>query len=425
MDHISNAQCQLSQHLRLFILHYRDAVMEYLESQASVDAIMQLSTMIAKTIQAGGCIYICGNGGSHAIVRQFESSLVEMLANAPYPVRLRWGIDFHASQAIVRRYGYDQIFRQLLRREHAGASDLVLLVSGSGNSTNLLVAAEHCRNHGIPCVGMAAFHGGQLCEPGTVSLPIAVDIDDQQIGEDVVQSILQICTWYTSARLHGAECQLGDIKHQYLRLLNTGYEQLDARLLTTIGRAISEAYLNERRVYVLAPEGGGVSLSAEHVAHNLNWDAVYEVRKPPARYLTSTPSGCDFSGIGNDRFLAGVVSCQQLSMACAEDVLLVFAVNADEAAVQETIAYGRNRGMRIFLLTGKSSHSGVQQVIFNIDNRSVVADLCQTAGHMLGRVVRLTLKIHEDSIAAHDDILSYLVNDDLAQRRLLHVVDGV
>ena len=425
MRYLADTLYPLSQQLRHFIRHYRETVTNYLNSQISLNTLSQLSTMIAKTIRAGGNIYICGNGGSHAIVRQFESSLLEALADSPHPVRLRWGVDFHASQAIVRRHGYDQIFKQLLSQEQAGPRDLALLVSGSGNSTNLMVAAAYCREHAIPSVGMAAFHGGQLCEPGVVDLPIAVDIDDQQIGEDVVQSLLQISAWHSAALLHGKDRKLADIKKYYLNMLDAGYEQLDPELLTTIGAAVSDAYLNGRRVYVLAPEGGGVSLSAEHVAHNLNWDAVYEIRTPPPRYLTSTPSGCDFSGIGNDRFLAGVVSCQQLSVAAPNDVLIVFAVDAFEPAVQETITYGHSRRMQIFRFSGKGPKHNESQLSFEVGNRSVVADLCQTAGHMLGRVVRLSLKMHEDGALPHADLLSYLVNDDLAQRRLLHVVDGV
>ncbi len=425
MLNLSHALCPLSQQLRHFVRHYRHTVSDYLDSQISLEALTRLSEMLTKTIRTGGSLYVFGNGGSHAIARQFESSLLEQLADSSYPVRVRWGIDFHASQAIVRRHGYDQIFRQLLCQEQAGAKDLVLLISGSGNSTNVLVAAAYCRKHGIPVAGLAAFHGGQLCEPDTVDLAVAVDIDDQQIGEDVVQSLLQITAWHAAAHLRGNATGFEQLKQQYLDLLNTGYDQLDAELLTTIGTTISDAYLHGRRVYVLAPEGGSVSLSAEHVAHNLNWDAVYEVQTPPSRYLTSTPSGCDFSGIGNDRFLEGVVSCQQLSVAAPLDVLVVFAVNSHEPAVQQTIAYARKQRMRIFCLAGRHSPHAEDQITFNIDHHSVVADLCQTAGHMLGRIVRLTLKMHEDGVAPHDDLLAYLVNDDLAQRRLLHVVDGV
>jgi D-sedoheptulose 7-phosphate isomerase len=425
MTYLSNAQCSLSQQLRHFVQHYRNTVSDYLDSQISLPALSQLSAMITNTIRAGGCIYVFGNGGSHAIARQFESSLLDTLSESPHPVRLRWGVDFHTSQAIVCRHGYDQIFKQLLAQEHAGAKDLVLLISGSGNSTNLLVAAAHCRKHGIPTVGMAAFHGGQLCEMDTVDLPIAVDVDDQQIGEDIVQSLLQITAWYTAILLREDKSELTQLQRQYLNLLNTGYDQLDAELLTTIGTTISDAYLHGRRVYVLAPEGGGVSLSAEHVAHNLNWDAVYEIRTPPSRYLTSTPSGCDFSGIGNDRFLDGVVSCQQLSVAAPGDVLIIFAVDTREPAVQQTIAYAHTRRMCSFCLAGNNAQPKEDQITFNVSNHSVVADLCQTAGHMLGRVVRLSLKMHEDGVAPHDDLLAYLVNDDLAQRRLLHVVDGI
>jgi hypothetical protein len=81
--------------------------------------------------------------------------------------------------------------------------------------------------------------------------------------------------------------------------------------------------------------------------------------------------------------------------------------------------------MELFCIAGDGQNHGNCNMMFNVDHRSVVADLCQTAGHMLGRIVRLTLKIHEDGSAPYDDLLSYLVEDDLAQRRLLHVVDGI
>lgn len=415
----------LAQHLACFIRHYRDTVINHLDSKSSLQDISWLSDLLVKTIRARGTIYICGNGGSHAIGRQLESSLLDELTTTDFPARIRWGIDFHTSQAIVCRHGYDYIFSQLLSREHAGPGDLVILISGSGNSSNLIVAAEHCREKNIPVAGLAAFHGGKLCNEDVVNLPIAVDVDDQQIGEDVIQSLLQICARYTAVILKGDNKTLNKISDEHRDYLQSGYARLDADLLTMMGSKVSEAYHQGRRVYVLAPEGGGVSLSAEHVAHNLNWDAVYEVREPPFRYLTSTPSGCDYSGIGNDRFLSGVVSCQQLSMASEDDVLIIFAINGREKAVQETVNFALERNMQVFRFMGKGSELSENDQLFDVESRSAVADLCQSAGHMLGRVVRLTLKMIENDAPADNELLSYLVDDDLAQRRLLHVVNGV
>jgi len=414
----------LSMQLSNFIQHYRDTVISQLATTQFMQSVSGLTQMITRTIRAHGSIYVFGNGGSHAIARQFESSMIEELAGGTHPVRIRWGVDFHASQSIVRRHGYEHIFKQLLCQEHTGPNDLVLLVSGSGNSTNLMVAAEYCRQRGIPCAGLAAFSGGQLCDPGVVDLPISIPVADQQIGEDVVQSLLQISAWYSAELLHSTGLGLESITQRYMEMLDSGFARLDPYFLISVGTTVSNAYLHDRRVYVLAPEGGGVSLSAEHVAHNLNWDAVYQVQTPPRRYLTSTPSGCDFSGIGNDRFLAGVVSCQQISVAAPGDVLIVFAVDAGEPAVRETLNYGKKHGMRLFGFSGIGTTSDDTQRVFGVRNRAVVADLCQAAGHMLGRVVRLTLKTIEDG-AAPDDLLAYLVNDDLAQRRLLHVIDGL
>lgn len=126
--------------------------------------IEQLGKKAVEVLQSGGTIFFCGNGGSAADSQHLAAELVgryERERDALPAVALT--VDTSALTAIGNDYGFEDVFhRQLLGLGKAG--DLLVAISTSGNSPNVLKAVETARRKGMFTVGLAGKEGGKLAE---------------------------------------------------------------------------------------------------------------------------------------------------------------------------------------------------------------------------------------------------------------------
>src|SRR6185437_3324196 len=149
-----------------------------------------LSALIEDAYHAGRFVFICGNGGSGAnashlcedlakgTLRDFEHQkrLKVLSLTDNTPAILAWGNDA----------GYDRIFVEQLKNL-ATAGDVLLAISGSGNSPNVLKAVEWANGQGLTTVGITGFGGGELRSLARHSLHVAVD--DMGIVESLHQVV--------------------------------------------------------------------------------------------------------------------------------------------------------------------------------------------------------------------------------------------
>ena len=136
----------------------------FAEDVAARDTMIDMATDIVTAMQAGGKLMICGNGGSAAdsqhIAGEFISRL--MFDHAPLPA-IALTVDTSAITATGNEYGYEHIFtRQVIGLGRAG--DVLLGISTSGNSPNVLAALAEARARGIVTHGFAGGGGGRMVE---------------------------------------------------------------------------------------------------------------------------------------------------------------------------------------------------------------------------------------------------------------------
>ncbi len=118
-------------------------------------------------------IFICGNGGSASIASQM---VVDIVKGASFGKRSRFKmIGLTDSIATITAYandeGYETVFVEPLRN-FAQAGDLLIGISGSGNSENVLRAIEYANEIGCRTIGLTTGEGGRLRE--LVELPLLV-----------------------------------------------------------------------------------------------------------------------------------------------------------------------------------------------------------------------------------------------------------
>lgn len=133
-----------------------------LSDKAFIAHIQQAADMIIDSLRNGGKIHFCGNGGSAADAQHLAAELSSRFYFDRPPLNAE-ALHCNTSYltAVGNDYGYDQVFARLLRGTgHKG--DVLVGISTSGNSKNILQAYEVCREKGIMIISLTGSTGGKM-----------------------------------------------------------------------------------------------------------------------------------------------------------------------------------------------------------------------------------------------------------------------
>lgn len=170
--------------------------------------IVQMADLIYEAWQNEQFVYICGNGGSGTTATHMsedlgKSSLRECDLKDESKKRLKvmsltdnlgWIL------AVGNDLGYDQIFVQQLMN-YGRAGDLLVAISGSGNSPNILAAVDWANRHGLKTFGLTGFGGGKLKQMAQSGLH--VPLDDMGMVESVHLALFHFVLNDVFARING------------------------------------------------------------------------------------------------------------------------------------------------------------------------------------------------------------------------------
>ncbi len=140
-------------------------------------------------------IFSIGNGGSHAISDHLSCDFVKG-AYKDEAKRLKvipLGSLTSLHSAAANDFGHDNAFLQQLRFL-ANSDSLLIAISSSGNSKNILNAVNYHKSKGGICIGMSGFDGGKLKEESDISLH--VHSSNYGIIEDAHQALMHILAQY-------------------------------------------------------------------------------------------------------------------------------------------------------------------------------------------------------------------------------------
>ncbi len=135
--------------------------------------------MMRGTVQGGGTLFFCGNGGSAADAQHLATEYVVRYARTrrAYPA-VALTTDTSLLTAAGNDLGFDEIFaRQVEALARPG--DLLVIHSTSGNSANVLRAAEAAHTRGVPVLAFTAGTGGRLAAVADHSVIVPVDRTDR------------------------------------------------------------------------------------------------------------------------------------------------------------------------------------------------------------------------------------------------------
>lgn len=177
-----------------YIAAYRD---EIARAWASVDlaAFDRAAALLDDAIRTRRTVYACGNGGSAATSGHL---LCDFLKGIQTDTTLRPKVVSLASHlelitAIANDIDYAEVFAYQLRTL-AEPGDVLMTISASGNSENIVRAVDWARGHGVKSIAMTGFSGGR--SKALADVVLHVSAENYGVVEDIHQSMMHCFAQY-------------------------------------------------------------------------------------------------------------------------------------------------------------------------------------------------------------------------------------
>ena len=169
---------------------YNAEISAYLEQEIrtiqnlDIEQINRALNLLLEVFEKGNTVYIFGNGGSSATASHYQNDF-----NKGFSEHTEKKFNFlclndnvATVMAVANDIGFEEVFRFQLRG-HIKPDDLVVAISGSGNSRNVINAVEYAKGQGCKVIGLTGFDGGML--KGLSDVSLHAPVNSMQITEDI------------------------------------------------------------------------------------------------------------------------------------------------------------------------------------------------------------------------------------------------
>jgi D-sedoheptulose 7-phosphate isomerase len=150
----------------------------FLSDSEQIKRCTQFSALLLSTLRGGGNLFSCGNGGSHCDAMHFAEEFTGRYRKDRKPIgALALGNPSHVT-CVSNDYGFEHVFS----RELAGlarSGDLLLGLSTSGNSKNVILAFEQARSMGVKTVALLGRDGGKLKNMADLAIIVPAETSDR------------------------------------------------------------------------------------------------------------------------------------------------------------------------------------------------------------------------------------------------------
>ncbi len=147
----------------------RIALQALISNEATLHTIAAAGQLLADTFAAGGRAYSCGNGGSMCDAMHFAEELTGRFRDDRPPYAAMAIADASHLSCVGNDYGYEQVFARFIEA-HGRAGDVLLAISTSGTSKNVVAAVDAAHRCGMKVIGLT----GRAETPVAKSADIAI-----------------------------------------------------------------------------------------------------------------------------------------------------------------------------------------------------------------------------------------------------------
>lgn len=185
-------------------------------AKVDLDAVMKLTELLLEARDKENTIFICGNGGSAATASHVTG---DFLKGISYQLDKRFRVlclsdNIPGMMAISNDLTYEEIFIEQLKA-YMHKNDVVIGISGSGNSANVVKALEYASLQGAKTVAFCGFKGGKIKD--IADLVIHVPVSDMEITEDIHIVIFHAVKQLLIKHLKGNSYTMGSTYDQRIK----------------------------------------------------------------------------------------------------------------------------------------------------------------------------------------------------------------
>ncbi|MDH4058535.1 MAG: D-sedoheptulose 7-phosphate isomerase [Cyclobacteriaceae bacterium] len=144
---------------------------QFINSEHPVELIDRMAELMSDSIKAGGKIISCGNGGSHCDAMHFAEELTGRYRDNRKALPAICISDASHITCVGNDYGFEFIFSRYVEALGKG-NDVLLAISTSGNSLNVLNAAETAKTKGMKVASLTGKDGGKLAAMADVNITV-------------------------------------------------------------------------------------------------------------------------------------------------------------------------------------------------------------------------------------------------------------
>ena len=192
-----------------FFSRYTEYLSKALNS-IDTEKMEEVLEALLTNINSGGTIYSCGNGGSSSIAEHLVCDFVKgASANSSVEPKVVALLSTPILTAVANDLSYEEIFSFQIKK-YATDKDILLSISSSGNSENIIQAIEAAKSLGILTIRFVGFDGGKAKEISDLCLHVSSD--NYGICEDAHHTLMHILAQYIRLSFIEDSNKLGSLK---------------------------------------------------------------------------------------------------------------------------------------------------------------------------------------------------------------------
>ena len=173
-----------------------DALANLRKNDAALAAVAAAGELLVKTFQNGGRVYSCGNGGSMCDAMHFAEELSGKFRRERAALPAMAISDPAHLTCAANDFGFDSVFSRFVEA-HGRRGDVLLAISTSGNSPNILAAATAAHAAGMKVIALTGKPGNKLeshadiniCTPGGTQYSDRI----QELHIKVIHTLIELC----------------------------------------------------------------------------------------------------------------------------------------------------------------------------------------------------------------------------------------
>lgn len=170
-------------------------------SEIDAAAVAAVVDALAAAFERGATVYVMANGGSAAVASHFvnDMGVNALVEGKPGCAVVSLTDNVESVTAVANDSGYENIFLYQLQCQ-IQPGDVVLAMSVSGNSENILRGVEYANENGAETIGFCGFDGGELRDTAQLTVHIPTTTDEYGPVEDIFSVLCHIVSGYIAMR---------------------------------------------------------------------------------------------------------------------------------------------------------------------------------------------------------------------------------